>query len=155
MAVATTVTEELVTRLAGITLANGYPFELAHVEAGVFYEDMPDGAPLPVATLVAATSGPVTGQLQRTSGQRSRQLQVEVVLDLAQYPATPRHQLLDGVEWSICKAFGGPLNGRSLGGLVTSLEVGTVEFEYPAPGHTIAVVRAPVTVVFIEQYSTP
>jgi acetyl esterase/lipase len=155
MPVSTQVTDELVARLASITTANGYPFEIVHVEPGRFYEDLPDNAPLPVATLVAAGSGPVSGQQQRASAQRSRQMQVEVVLDLQDYPGRARHELLDSVEWSICKAFGGPYNGRHLAGLVQNLEVGGVEFNYPAPGHSIAVVSATLTVSFIEQYSQP
>jgi hypothetical protein len=149
---ATRVTDLLVSRLAGITVANGYPFELVGVEPGKFYEDLPDGAPLPVATLVAATSGAVADQQRPVSGQRARQFQLEVVLDLDSYPGEPRHEVLDRVEWSICKAFGGPFAGRSLGGLALSLTVGDVEFNYPAPGHSIAVVRAQVAVSYIEQY---
>lgn len=149
---ASRVTAELVSRLAGITIASGYPFEIADVEAGRFYEDLPDTATLPVATLVASASGPVTDQTRPVSGQRSRQLQIEVVLDLDSYPGEPRHEVLDRVEWSICKAFGGPFGGRSLGGLALSLVVGEVEFNYPAPGHSIAVVRTQVTVSYIEQY---
>lgn len=149
---ATLVTAELVSRLAGITAANGYPFELAGVEAGKFYEDLPDTAALPVATLVAVNSGAVVDQQRPVSGQRSRQMQIEVVLDLDDYPGTPRDEVLDRVEWSICKAFGGPFAGRSLGGLALSLTVGDVEFNYPAPSHSIAVVRVQVAVSYIEKY---
>lgn len=149
---ASLVTAELVSRLAGITAANGYPFEIAGVEPGKFYEDLPDTATLPVATVVAATSGAVVDQQRPISGQRTRQLQVEVVLDLDSYPGEPRHEVLDRVEWSICKAFGGPFAGRSLGGLALSLTVGDVEFNYPAPGHSIAVVRVQVATSFIEKY---
>lgn len=149
---ATLMTSELAGRLAGITIANGYPFELAGVERGRFYEDLPDTAVLPIATLVAASGGAVQDQQRPVSGQRARQYQIEVVLDMDSYPGAPRDEVLDRVEWCICKAFGGPFGGRALGGLALSLAVGDVEFNYPAPGHTIAVVRVQVAVSFIEKY---
>lgn len=151
-ATATTITDQLEACLQAITAANGYPIELADVVRGRFYEDLPDDAQLPVACLVCAGSGPVAGQQGRTSAQRERTYQIEIVIDLDQYPGQPRDLVLDNVEWSVARALGGPHNGRSFGGKALAMAPGDVVFGYPPPGHSVAVVTITLTAAFIENY---
>lgn len=149
---ATLVTAALASRLKEVTSANGYPFSIAQVERGRFYEDLADTAELPVACLLAASSGSIEGQQTPAGGKRQRAYQIEVVFDFDSYPDRSRDEVLDEVEWSICKALGGPLNGRALSGKALSLVVGDVVFSYPAPGHSIAVVALTVATTFLEIY---
>lgn len=150
--VSTRVTEYLAERLRQITQANGYPVTLAGVEIGQFYEDLPQGAPLPVATLVAASSGQAeTPPGVVASERRARAYQVEVVVDFDQHPGIERHVLLDQIEWGIGRAFAFRPS-RELAVLLQTARVGDVQFNYPAPGHSIAIVQAQVAVTFIEQY---
>lgn len=151
---ATLLSEEIAQRLRSITLANGFPFELKAVELGRFYEDLGDDVALPVATLVAAGSAPVIDQQMPQSGQRERQLQVEIVLDLdaPEYSGQRRDVVLDRAEWSLCKVIGGVYSNRVLAGLAIRCAVGQVEFNWPAPGHSIAIVRAQLAATFVELY---
>ncbi|WP_313315290.1 hypothetical protein [Stutzerimonas nitrititolerans] len=153
--IATRVTAYLADRLRQIDQANGYPLTLSKVEVGQFYEDLPQPAPLPVATLVAASTGDeVTPEGVILSGRRARVYQVEVVIDFDQHPDTERHALLDQVEWGIARS----LRGRpppQLAGLLQSVALGDVQFNYPAPGHSVAIVQAQVAVTFVEQYPQP
>lgn len=150
--IATRVTDYLKAQLLLITQAGGYPLSLADVHVGQFYEDLPQGAPLPLATLVAAsTSDAVTPAGVVRSGLRGRAYQVEVVINFDQHPGIERHVLLDQIEWGIGRA----LRGRpppELAGLLQSVTLGDVQFNYPAPGHAIAIVQAQVAAVFVEQY---
>ncbi len=149
---ATRVTDFLDAQLQLVTQANDYPLTLAGVHVGQFYEDLPQGAPLPLATLVAAsTTDAVTPDGVVLSGLRGRSYQVEVVIDFDQYPGIPRHVLLDQIEWGIGRA----VRGRPPAGLIGLLQrvtLGDVQFNYPAPGHSIAIVQAQVAAVFVEQY---
>lgn len=153
--IATQITDHLADRLRQITEANGYPLTLAAVEVGQFYEDLAQGAALPVATLVAASAGDaLTPQGVTLSGRRARAYQVEVVIDFDQHAAAARHALLDLVEWSIARALRGP-PPSSLRGVLQSVVLGDVEFNYPAPGHSIAIVQAQLAASFVEQYPQP
>jgi|GEM_PF-1348253 len=153
--IATSVTDYLAGRLREITQANGYPLTLASVEVGQFYEDLPQGAPLPVATLVVATSGAaLTPEGIRHSGRRQRGYQIEVVMDVDQQLGIERHVLLDQVEWGISRALVAR-PPRELAGLLQAVELGDVQFNYPAPGHSVAIVQAQVAVTFVEQYPQP
>lgn len=149
---ATLITAELASRLQTVTSANGYPFSIAQVERGRFYEDLAENAELPVACVVAASSGSIDGQQTPSGGKRQRAYQIEVVFNFDSYPGRSRDEVLDEVEWSICKALGGLLNGRALAGKVLSLVVGDVVFSYPAPGHSIAVVALTVATTYLEIY---
>lgn len=149
---ATQITDHIAVLLAGITAANGYPVELHQVLRGKFYEDLQDAVELPVASIVALSSGAVSGQQAPTSTQRQRQLQIEVVVDLDDYPGLTRDAVLDAVEWSLGKALGGSFNGRSLGGLAISSALGDVEFTYPSPAHSLAIVQATVVVAYVETF---
>lgn len=149
---ATLISEDMAARLRQITTAGGYPLNLVGVELGKFYEDLPDEAPPPLATLVCASSGPVAGEDAPTSAQRERVYSVEVVLDVDDHPGVERHVLLDQVEYCVCRALNSTRNGRALDGKAISLQVGAFEFQYPAPGHTIAVVTGQVNVRYIESF---
>lgn len=151
---ATLLSEEIAQRLRTITLAAGFPVELKAVELGRFYEDLGDDVALPVATLVAAGSTPVAEQQMQTSGQRERQLQAEFVIDLdaPEYAGRRRDIVLDEVEWSLCKVIGGISNNRALAGHAIRCSVGQVDFQWPAPGHSIAIVRAQLAATFVEMY---
>lgn len=149
---ATLITNHIVDLLAGITTANGYPIELHQVLRGKFYEDLEDEAQLPVAGVVALSSGAVSGQQAPTSAQRQRQLQIEVVIDLDDYPGLTRDAVLDAVEWSLGKALGGAVNARALSGLALTASLGEVEFNYPSPAHSLAIVQAVVAVTYLEHY---
>lgn len=149
---ATQITDHIAELLAGITVANGYPVELRQVLRGKFYEDLPDAADLPVASVVALSSGAVAGQPAPSSVQRQRQLQIEVVIDLDDYPGLTRDAVLDAVEWSLGKALGGAVNGRGFGGLALSAGLGDCEFNYPSPAHSLAIVQAVAEVTYLEHY---
>lgn len=148
----TLITNHIVELLEGITAANGYPIELRQVLRGKFYEDLQDAVPLPVAGVVALSSGPVTGQQAPAGAQRQRQLQIEVVVDLDNYPGLTRDAVLDAVEWSLGKALGGAVNGRGFGGLALSAGLGDCEFNYPSPAHSLAIVQAVAEVTYLEHY---
>ncbi len=153
--IATQITDHIADRLRQITEANGYPLTLAAVEVGQFYEDLAQGAALPVATLVAASAGDaVTPQGVSLSGRRARAYQVEVVIDFDQHAGTARHALLDLVEWSIAQALRA-MPPPQLRGVLQSVVLGDVEFNYPAPGHSIAIVQAQLSASFVEQYPQP
>ncbi|PKF72673.1 hypothetical protein CW360_02865 [Pseudomonas fluvialis] len=150
--IATRITDWLAAQLSQITSLNGYPLALADVHVGRFYEDLPQGAPLPLATVVAAsTSDAVTPDGVVLSGRRGRGYQVEVVVNFDQHPGVERHALLDQIEWGIGRAVRQPPPAE-LRGLLQSVSLGDVQFNYPAPGHSIAIVQAQVATVFIEQY---
>lgn len=149
---ATLISEELASRLRLIAMAGGYPLTLAGVALGKFYEDLPDDSPLPLATLVCANSGPVAGGDAPTSAHRERVYSVEVVLDVDDHPGVERHVLLDQVEYCVCRALNSTRNGRALDGKAITLQVGAFEFQYPAPGHTVAVVTGQVNVRYIESF---
>lgn len=150
--IATRVTDFLDAQLQLVTQANDYPLTLAGVHVGQFYEDLPQGAPLPLATLVAAsTTDAVTPDGVVLSGLRGRSYQVEVVIDFDQYPGIPRHVLLDQIEWGIGRAVR-VRTPPDLLGLLQRVTLGDVQFNYPAPGHSIAIVQAQVAAVFVEQY---
>lgn len=150
--IATRVTDFLAGQLRQVTTGNGYPLDLAGVHVGQFYEDLPQGEPLPLATLVAAsTSDAVTPNGVVMSGMRGRAYQIEVVLSFDQHPGVERHVLLDLIEWSIGRA----VRQRpppELIGMLQSVTLGDVQFNYPAPGHSLAIVQAQVNAVFVEQY---
>lgn len=150
--IATRVTDFLAAQLRTFTTANGYPLDLSGVHVGQFYEDLPQGEPLPLATLVAAsTSDATTPDGVVLSGMRGRAYQVEVVVDFDQHPGVERHALLDLIEWGIGRA----VRGRpppELRGMLQSVTLGDVQFNYPAPGHSLAIVQAQVNAVFVEQY---
>lgn len=150
--IATDVTDFLDSQLRSITTANGYPLDLAGVHVGQFYEDLATGEPLPLATLVAAsTSDAATPSGVVRSGLRGRGYQVEVVVNFDQHPGVKRHVLLDQIEWSIGRA----VRERPpphLRGMLQSVTLGDVQFNYPAPGHSLAIVQAQVNAVFVEQY---
>lgn len=150
--IATKVTDWLAEQLRHVTVANGYPLTLAGVHVGQFYEDLPQGAPLPLATLVAAsTSDAVTPAGVLLSGKRGRAYQVEVVINFDEHPGIERHVLLDQVEWGIGRAIRAR-PPQELMGMLQSVALGDMQFNYPAPGHSIAIVQAQVAAVFIEQY---
>lgn len=150
--IATRVTDFLAAQLRLITQANNYPLTLAGVHVGQFYEDLPQGAPLPLATLVAAsTSDAVTPAGVKLSGKRGRTYQVEVVINFDDHPGIERHVLLDQIEWGIGRAVR-VRPPQELIGMLQSVALGDVQFNYPAPGHSIAIVQAQVAAVFIEQY---
>lgn len=149
---ATPITDRIVELLAGITAVNGYPIELRQVLRGQFYEDLQDAVLLPVAGVAVLSAGPVSGQQAPTSAQRQRQLQIEVVVDLDDYPGLTRDAVLDAVEWSLGKALGGAVNARALSGLALTASLGEVEFNYPSPAHSIAIVQAVVAVTYLEHY---
>ena len=59
--------------------------------------------------------------------------------------------LLDQIEGGIGRA----VRERpppELRGMLQSVTLGDVQFNYPAPGHSIAIVQAQVNAVFVEQY---
>lgn len=150
--IATRVTDFLDAQLQQITQANGYPLDLADVHVGQFYEDLPQGAPLPLATLVAASTGDVaTPDGVVLSGRRGRAYEVEVVINFDQHPGVKRHVLLDQIEWGIGRAVRAQ-PPPDLRGVIQSVTLGDVQFNYPAPGHSIAIVQAQVAAVFVEQY---
>lgn len=150
--IATRVTDWLAERLRQVATGNGYPLTLAGVHVGQFYEDLPQGVSLPLATLVAAsTSDAVTPDGVVMSGLRGRAYQVEVVIDFDQHPGIERHVLLDQVEWGIGRAIREP-PPPGLRGMLQRVTLGDVQFNYPAPGHSIAIVQAQVAAVFVEQY---
>lgn len=150
--IATRVTDFLAAQLRLITQANGYPLTLAGVHVGQFYEDLQQGEPLPLATLVAAsTTDAVTPVGVVMSGLRGRAYQVEVVINFDNHPGVERHVLLDQIEWGLGRA----VRVRpppDLMGLLQNVTMGDVQFNYPAPGHSIAIVQAQVAAVFVEQY---
>jgi len=150
--IATRVTDFLAAQLRLITQVNSYPLTLAGVHVGQFYEDLPQGEPLPLATLVAAsTSDAVTPAGVVMSGVRGRAYQVEVVINFDNHPGIERHVLLDQIEWGLGRA----VRVRpppDLMGLLQNVTLGDVQFNYPAPGHSIAIVQAQVAAVFVEQY---
>ena len=150
--IATRVTDFLAAQLRTFTTANGYLLDLSGVHVGQFYEDLPQGEPLPLATLVAAsTSDATTPDGVVLSGMRGRAYQVEVVVDFDQHPDVERHALLDLIEWGIGRA----VRGRpppELRGMLQRVALGDVQFNYPAPGHSLAIVQAQVNAVFVEQY---
>lgn len=150
--IATRVTDYLADCLRQITEVNNYPVTLATIEIGQFYEDLPQGAALPVATLVAASSGLAeTPAGIVVSGRRARAYQIEVVVDFDQHPDIRRDVLLDQIEWGIGRALSSR-PPRELHAMLQAVQVGEVQFNYPAPGHSIAIVQAQVAVTFIEQY---
>ncbi|MBU0789197.1 MAG: hypothetical protein KKC55_01725, partial [Gammaproteobacteria bacterium] len=71
-----------------------------------------------------------------------------------QHGGTARHALLDLVEWSIAQALRG-MPPPQLRGVLQSVVLGDVEFNYPAPGHSIAIVQAQLATSFVEQYPQP
>ncbi|QMV65187.1 hypothetical protein VUJ49_09070 [Pseudomonas berkeleyensis] len=150
--IATRVTDFLAGQLRQIDAANGYPLTLAGVHVGQFYEDLAAGDPLPLGTLVAAsTSDAVTPNGVVSSSLRGRAYQVEVVVNFDQHPGVERHVLLDQIEWSIGRA----VRERpppELRGVLQSVALGDVQFNYPAPSHSLAIVQAQVNAVFVEQY---
>ncbi len=150
--IATRVTDFLAAQLRKFTTANGYPLDLSGVHVGQFYEDLAQGEPLPLATLVAAsTSDATTPNGVVMSGMRGRAYQIEVVINFDLHPGIERHALLDQIEWSIGRA----VRERpppELRGLLQSVTLGDVQFNYPAPGHSLAIVQAQVNAVFVEQY---
>lgn len=148
----TLITNHIVELLEGITVANGYPIELRQMLRGKFYEDLQDAAELPVASVVALSSGAVNGQQAQAGAQRQRQLQIEVIVDLDAYPGLDRDAVLDAVEWSLGRALSGAVNGRALGGLALSASLGDCEFNYPTPAHSLAIVRAVAEVTYLEHY---
>lgn len=150
--IATDVTDFLDSQLRSITTANGYPLDLAGVHVGQFYEDLAAGEPLPLATLVAAsTTDAATPSGVVRSGLRGRGYQVEVVVNFDEHPGVKRHVLLDQIEWSIARAVR-ELPPPELRGMLQSVTLGDVQFNYPAPGHSLAIVQAQVNAVFVEQY---
>lgn len=153
--VATTVTDELVARLQGITLANGFPLEIRTVLRGRFMEDLPDAVPLPVVSVLPASSGQAQSEnpVPTSPGRRERQIALELVLDFADYPDAERDVVFDQAEWAVSKAVGGFIHGRALGGKAFSLSVGGVEFDYPTPAHSLGVMRLTVQVGYIERYT--
>lgn len=152
--VATAVTDELVARLQGITLANGYPLEIRTVLRGKFMEDLQDAVPLPVVSVLAASSGQAQSENPAPTlpGRRERQIALELVLDFADYPDAERDVVFDQAEWALAKAVGGFISGRALAGKAFSLSVGGVEFDYPTPAHSLGVLRATVQVGYVERY---
>ena len=146
------ITDELVQRIGAIQGGDAYPFSISDVLRGVFYEDLPDDVALPVATVVPGGSAGSQGQQMPANAQRARQYQVEVVFDFDDYPGRSRDEVMTNVEWSLCKALGGPLNNRALGGLAISLLVGEVEYGWPLPSHTVGSLRAAVTATYVEHF---
>lgn len=150
--VTTQVTDWLAGQLRQVTASNGYPLTLCGVHVGQFYEDLPQGGPLPLATLVAAsTADAVTPAGVVASGKRVRAYQVEVVINFDDHPGTERHVLLDQIEWGIGRAVRVRPPPELLS-IVQNVTLGEVQFNYPAPGHSIAIVQAQVSAEFIEQY---
>ncbi|MGE8358590.1 hypothetical protein [Pseudomonas sp.] len=150
--IATRVTDFLAEQLRTFTTANGYPLDLSGVHVGQFYEDLAAGEPMPLATLVAAsTSDAATPNGVVVSGLRGRGYQVEVVVDFDLHPGIERHALLDQIEWGIGRAVR-ERPPSELRGMLQSVTLGDVQFNYPAPGHSIAIVQAQVSAVFVEQY---
>ncbi|WP_371369958.1 hypothetical protein ACA097_09540 [Pseudomonas sp. QL9] len=152
--VSTIVTDELVARLQSITLANGYPIEIRTVLRGKSMEDLDDEVPLPVVSVMPARSGQAMSQNSAPTapGRRERQLVLELVLDFAEYPGIERDVVFDLAEWSVCKAVGGFIHGRSLGGKAFSLSVGDAEFNYPTPAHSLGALQLVIQVGYVEQF---
>lgn len=146
------VTAELVTRLSAIQGPDDFPFTLASVERGRFYEDLPDTAVLPLATVVPASSAGVEGQQQQASAQRQRQYQVEVVFDLDDYPGRDPDEVVSAIEWAVCSALGGLVRARALGGLALQLLVAQVEYGWPQKGYSAASITLAVAATYIDRY---
>lgn len=152
--VATSVTDELVTRLESITQANGYPLEIRTVLRGKFMEDLQDAVPMPVVSVLPAGSGQAQSDNPAPTlpARRERQLLLELVLDFSDYPGVERDVVFDRAEWSLCKAIGGFVHGRALGGKAFSMSVGNVEFDYPTPAHSLGAMRLTVQVGYVEHF---
>ncbi|OWP50268.1 hypothetical protein [Pseudomonas nitroreducens] len=151
---ATSITDELVARLQGITLAAGYPLEIRTTLRGKSMEDCQDEVPLPVVSVLPAASSQARSENGQPTalGRRERQLVLELVLDFADYPDRERDEVFDQAEWSITKALGGFVQGRALGARVFSMSVEDVEFDYPTPAHTLGAMRLTVAVGYVERY---
>lgn len=149
---ANVITDELVSRIGQIRGGADFPFSIALVARGRFYEDLADDAALPVATVVPSSSDPVQGQQMQASAQRVRQYQVEVVFDLDDYPGLERDVVMTNVEWCLGKALGGVLNNRALGGKALAMTLGGTEYGWPAVGASLATLTALIAITYIEQY---
>lgn len=146
------LTDELVSRIQQIQGGDAFPFSISEVQRGQFYEDLGDSVTLPVATVVPGGSGGVEGQQGPVGAQRVRQYQVEVVFDFDDFPGLDRDVVMTNLEWSLCKALGGTLNNRALGGLAFNLLVGQVEYGWPVPGHTVGNITAAVAITYLERF---
>lgn len=146
------VTAELQARLSALQGPDDFPFTLASVERGRFYEDLLDDAALPLATVVPASSAGVEGQQQQASAQRQRQYQVEVVFDLDAYPGRAPDEVVSAIEWAVCKALGGPVRDRALAGLALRLLVANVEYGWPQKGYSAASVTLTVAATYLDRY---
>lgn len=146
------VTAEIAARLGALQAPADFPFSLASIERGRFFEDLDDGAPLPLGTVVPASSGGVEGQQQQSSAQRQRQYQVEIVFDLANYPGLKPDEVVSAIEWMVCRSLGGLVRDRALGGLALKLLVGQVEYGWPQKGYTAASITLAVTATYIDLY---
>lgn len=146
------VTTELVARLSAIQGPDDFPLVLSSVERGRFFEDLPDAAALPLATVVPASSSGVAGQQQQASAQRQRQYQVEVVFSLDEYPGKAPDEVMTAIEWAVCAALGGPVRDRALGGLALQVLVAQTEYGWPQKGYSAASITLAVTTSYLDRY---
>lgn len=146
------VTALIAARLAALQGPDDFPFALSSIERGRFFEDLDDSALLPLGTVVPASTAGVEGQQQRASAQRQRQYQVEIVFDLAAYPGRTPDEVVSAIEWTVCRALGGPVRDRALGGLALQLVVGQVEYGWPQKSHTAASITMAIAATYIDLY---
>jgi hypothetical protein len=148
---ATQITDAVLALLQGITTANGYHTDAGARTARGYLDIDPDTQADYPAILLRSTADPVgTVRAANKQALRSRTVTCEGYIWAAADDYEPD---MDALAEDMLRALLPASRVESLNGLATDVTLGGAEYEHPADGSRVAVVRYTITINYVVSYN--